>query len=196
MPQPMPTEYYSDGPSGSKPKCAGARREKKVGFIVRVHAQHSDLCELHEGVRVAERCIPIGSEHFVNDLAICLDIDRGAAAALVDKYGLLAPEEWQGPGAPDTHQPRHIVRNERGGVVSVPREMYGRIIEARAAEFAGLVRDGILRASGPGRAQTRPVLRSGAMWGLDRLVEGGALWRERLPSECAGSDGLAVERTR
>ena len=39
-----------------------------------------------------------------------------------------------------------MIRNADGSVISVSRDQYTRIVEARAVEFAGLVRDGVIAA--------------------------------------------------
>lgn len=76
-----------------------------------------------------------------------------------------------------------MIRNASGSVVSVRRDQYTRIVEARAVEFAGLVRDGVIAARAV-KASTTPILLIGEwITGLDRLIERGALWNAPLVSE-------------
>jgi cell division ATPase FtsA len=117
----------------------------------------------------------------VNDVAWCLGIDRKCAAELVRKYGLPAPG-----GQPALRHCRGVIRNADGSVVSVPRDQYTRIVEARAVEFAGLVRDGV-SAERAVKASTTPILLTGEwITGLDRLIERGALWNAPCAPEGAG----------
>jgi len=149
--------------------------QKGVGILVRIQGRHSDLCLLHGGVQISRRRIPIGRGHFVNDVACCLGIDRKCASELVRKYGL-PPRDSHGAATPAPRHQRGVIRNADGSVVSVPRDLYTRIVEARAVEFAGLVRDGV-SAARAGKASTTPILLTGE-WikGLYRLIEQGALW--------------------
>ena len=145
-----------------------------IGILVRIQQRHSDLCLLHGGVQISRRRIPIGRGHFVNDVACCLGIDRKCASELVRKYGLPAAEE-----EPTLRQQGGVIRNPDGSVVSVARDQYTRIVEARAVEFAGLVRDGVT-AMRPGSPAKTPLLLTGEwITGLDRLIERGALWDAR-----------------
>jgi cell division ATPase FtsA len=155
--------------------------QKGVGILVRIQQRHSDLCLLRGGVEISRRRIPIGRGHFVNDVACCLGIDRKCASELVRKYGL-PPLEGQGAATPAPRYQRGVIRNADGSVVSAPRDQYIRIVEARAVEFAALVRDGV-RAAKDGKASTTPILLTGEwITGLDRLIERGALWNARCAS--------------
>jgi cell division ATPase FtsA len=156
-------------------RAFAATPQKGAGILVRIQQQHSDLCLLRGGAQISRRRIPIGRGHFVNDVACCLEIDRKCASELVRKYGLPA-REGDGAATPAPRHQRGVIRNAGGSVVSVSRDQYTRIVEARAVEFAGLVRDGVtaLRSA---RASDTPILLTGEwITGLDRLIERGALW--------------------
>lgn len=157
-------------------------RQQGVGILVRIQKRHSDLCVLRSGVEISRRRIPIGRGHFVNDVACCLGIDRKCASELVRKYGLPS-REGHGTATPAPRHQRGVIRSASGSVVSVPRDQYTRIVEARAVEFAGLVRDGV-SAARAGKASTTPILLTGEwITGLDRLIERGALWNARCAPE-------------
>jgi len=146
-----------------------------VGILVRIRQRHSDLCLLRGGVEISRHRIPIGRGHFVNDVAYCFGIDYKCASELVRKYGL-PPQEDQGVATPAPHDQRGVIRSASGSVISVSRDQYTRIVEARAVEFAGLVRDGV-SAARAGKASSTPILLTGEwITGLDRLIERGALW--------------------
>ena len=157
--------------------------QKAIGILVRIQERRSDLCLLRGDLEISHRSIPIGRGHFVNDVACCLGIDRKCAAELVGKYGL--PPVQDGVAAPTARHRRGVIRNASGSVVSVPRDLYTDIVEARAAEFARLVRDGV-RTARAGKASTTPILLIG-VWitGLDRLIERGALWNTGCPPAAA-----------
>jgi cell division ATPase FtsA len=161
-------------------RAFAATPQKGVGILVRIQGRHSDLCLLHGGVQIARRRIPIGRGHFVNDVACCLGIDRKCASELVRKYGLPAPEASSEHAS---NKEQRVIRNPDGSVISVPRELYVPVVEARAAEFADLVRDGVtaLRSA---RASATPILLTGEwITGLDRFIERGALWNARCAPE-------------
>jgi len=152
--------------------------QKGVGILVRIQQRHCDLCLLRGGVEISRRRIPIGRGHFVNDVAYCFGIDRKCASELMRKYGL-PPREGHGAATPAPCHQRGVIRSANGSVVSVSRDQYTRIVEARAVEFAGLVRDGIIAARA-GKASTTPILLTGEwITGLDNLIERGALWNAR-----------------
>ncbi len=125
--------------------CVGAyaKTPKGAGFVaVKMDVRHSDICLVRAGVELARERIPIGRSHFVNDVAVCLDIGRKDAEEMMSVHGLL----------------------------SSPGEPYAEVVEARAAEFAGFIRDTLHRA-GVGDVPVMVAGDGGRIAGLASMVQ-------------------------
>jgi cell division ATPase FtsA len=146
------------------PQGAGA-------IVVRIAERQSDICLMRGCAEVTRECIPIGHWHFVNDVRRCLGVRREQAEELVDRYGIPPQEKRRGTLALALHYRRHENGDTSYWALSVPRKLLADIMEARAAEFGGFLRD-CLNAAGIGDVFSAPVLLDGVhIIGLAGMVE-------------------------
>lgn len=145
---------------------AYAKTPQGAGLVVvRIAERHSDIRLMRDGVEISRERIPIGRAHFVNDVAWCLWIEREQAAELVGQYGI--PPRGARQGALNLDCRRRTIGDAKASTVCVPRKRYAEIVEARAVEFAGFIRDTLKRA---GVVDT-PILLDGDGAGIHGLSE-------------------------
>jgi len=143
---------------------AYAKTPQGAGLVVvRIAERHSDICLMRDGVEISRERIPIGRAHFVNDVAWCLWIEREDAAELVEQCGIPPREARQGTLALNCR--RRATGDTKTSTLSVSRKLYAEIIEARAVEFAELIRNTLKRA---GVVDT-PILLAGDGAGIHGL---------------------------
>ena len=128
-------------------------------IVVRIGHRHSDLCLMRGDAELTRERIPVGRWHFVNDIACCLDMNGGDAAELVERHGI--------PARGDRHGT--LQYSAREDASAVPPKLYAEVIEARALEFAGFIRD-TLRRAGAGDVPVRLEGNGAHISGLSQTV--------------------------
>jgi cell division protein FtsA len=129
--------------------------ERELGVcVVDIGASTTELAVLFEGAVVHTAVLPIGGDHFTNDLAVALHVTVEEAEALKREYGncvvtevpTLAELELPGDaGLAGIPQPARIVR----------QRFLAEVLEPRAREFFAMLRDnlrdgGVFEALGAG----------------------------------------------
>jgi cell division protein FtsA len=143
--------------------------ERELGVVViDIGGGTTDIVVVRDGALVYTTVLPIGGDHFTNDLAVGLRTPRGEAERLKLQFGCALVEGVN----PEEEVEVHLVGGRQPQVIS--RQILSKIIEPRAEELFSLVRDAVDRAGLPEESLASGAVITGgtsAMSGMNELAE-------------------------
>ena len=134
--------------------CILRADEKELGVcLVDIGAGSSDLIVYVDGMVTHSGCVPIGGDHFTNDVAVGLRTPLTAAETIKKTFGRTNPDNV--PQGNEIEVPAVGDRPSR----LMPQRFLAEILEPRAAELCELLRDhlrqaGVLELCGAGLVLT------------------------------------------
>jgi cell division protein FtsA len=141
--------------------------ERELGALVLLLGSGStELAAYRHGSLRLAAVVPIGGDHFTNDVAVGLHAAPGDAEILKNTMGSVLPKESNAATQVEVPLPG-------GGSGFVPLRLLSEILESRAEELLGLIRDELRRASLYHRLEAGVVLCGGGarLGGLCDLTE-------------------------
>jgi cell division protein FtsA len=136
--------------------------------VIDIGGGTTDIVVVEDRSIVYTTVLPIGGDHFTNDLAVGLRTPRGEAERLKLQFGCALMDMVN----PEEEVEVHLVGGRQPQVIS--RRILSEIVEPRAEELFSLVRDAVTRAGLPEEAIASGAVITGGtsmMVGMPELAE-------------------------
>lgn len=159
--------------------------EKRMGVsLIDMGGESCDMITFHQGSVVQTATLPMGGDHFTQDIMLALGISQSAAEKIKRRYAYalsdMVPEDEMVKLEPMMEERSH---HHSGGKKTFERKKLCQVIEARAKDMFYLLREKIEK-SGYAQSLSSGLVFTGGSSHVQGLVEAGSFF-SRFPTRKA-----------